>query len=343
MDLIELLRKLEDTLAAGETAVTATLIETKGATPRKPGAKMLLGPGGLVMGTLGGGCAEAQIFQKGRHIAEEGKAEVLNVDLTLAPDTGSEMICGGRMKILADPWQSAQLSVASLLRKRMESRKPSVLVTKIRGGIVERTVFEPETPECGDLQEELLRESLRDDKFMLHESEDELICIEPLLPPLSMIVAGAGHIGQPTAVLGKMLGFHVTVLDDRDVFACRQRFPTADRILVGNFSDELEKLAYDNRTYVVLLTRGHHYDEECLRVVIPSDAAYVGMIGSLRRVRAATEKLRKEGLAKELFEKLYAPVGLDLGARTPAEIALCIVAEIEKIMRKGTGQSLSRK
>jgi xanthine dehydrogenase accessory factor len=348
--MTSLFKELACALGSGMRAATATVIETKGSTPRKAGSKMLITSEGGVTGTIGGGCAENQVFNKGRAIMEEGRAVVLDVNLSLSPDSGSEMICGGRMRILVDPWAAGHAPVASRVAEETSERRSCVLVTHAdeasitRGVIGEDLAVDEALRRLGieDL-ERLVKNALAGDRPYFRETQGTLLTIEPFLPALSLVIAGAGHIAQPLATFGSMLGFHVTVMDDRDIFANPGRFPKAGRIIVGPFEEALRTLPIDRRTYVVLLTRGHDYDEECLRAVITRDAAYLGMIGSRRRVRAVIDKLKAQGFAEDLFERLHAPVGLDLGAETPQEIALCIAAEIEMVMKGGTGCPLSRK
>lgn len=159
--------------------------------------------------------------------------------------------------------------------------------------------------------------------------------LEPVLPEPEVVVLGGGHVGQQVAVLAKFAGFNVSVVDDRPDFANRELFPTADRIVCNNFASALQEISITPSTYIVIVTRGHRYDYECLREVIASPAAYIGMIGSRRRVQGVKERLLAEGVAPELLERLHAPIGLAIGAETPAEIAVSIIAEIISVYRLG--------
>lgn len=176
-----------------------------------------------------------------------------------------------------------------------------------------------------------------------HYSGGDCWCfIEPVHSPLRLVIVGAGHIAQPLAEMAKLCEFSVTVMDDRAQFASRSRFPSADEVLVGPLADVLGALPIDRDTYVVLITRGHQHDMECLLQIIDRDVAYVGMIGSRRRVRGVFELLEREhGVARERLRRVFAPIGLDIGARTPAEIAVCILAEVISVLRGGTVPSLS--
>jgi xanthine dehydrogenase accessory factor len=169
------------------------------------------------------------------------------------------------------------------------------------------------------------------------------VFFEVLPAPPRLYVVGAGHIAVPLVKMAKILEYHVTVLDDRVLFANRERFPDADDIQVGDMAEALKKLPIDSSTYIVLITRGHKYDEPCLREIIHSGARYIGMIGSKRRIKACFERFREEEkIAEELIERVHAPIGLDINTETPEEIALSILGEIIKVRRGGKAQSLSR-
>ena len=160
--------------------------------------------------------------------------------------------------------------------------------------------------------------------------------------PPTLLIVGAGHIALPLAQLGKLCDFDVVVLDDRASFANAERFPMADQVIAAPFEAALREFPLDEDTYIVLVTRGHQHDVACLLEVLDRPSAYRGMIGSRRRVRSVFQLLEEEkGIARERFERLYSPIGLDIGSETPAEIAVSIMAEIIKVRRGGTGLSLS--
>lgn len=178
--------------------------------------------------------------------------------------------------------------------------------------------------------------------------------IEIQLPPAHLIIAGAGHIAVPLAATAKICEFVVTVLDDRPQYGTPLRFPTADQVIVGPFAAELRRLrsesgpeqvnAFDHNTYLVLVTRGHQHDIDCLLEVLDDPLAYIGMIGSKRRIRAVYDLLERErGIPAAKLSRIYAPIGIDINAQTPAEIAVCIMAEIIKVRRGGAAVSLSDK
>ncbi|HEX9445393.1 MAG TPA: XdhC/CoxI family protein [Candidatus Binatia bacterium] len=212
-------------------------------------------------------------------------------------------------------------------------------------------------PVAGTIRDEkLIGAILKEAAARLKEEKSRLVSLEQpgggkaeiffeVLPaPPKLLVVGAGHIAVPLAKIAKILDFHVTVLDDRILFANRERFPDADDIRVGDMAAELKATAITPSTYIVLITRGHKYDEPCLREIIHGPARYVGMIGSRRRIKACFERFRnEEKIAEEIIGRVYAPIGLDIGTETPEEIALSIMAEVVKVRRGGTAKSLSGK
>ena len=168
------------------------------------------------------------------------------------------------------------------------------------------------------------------------------VFFEVMLSPPKLIVVGAGHIALPLVKIAKVLDFHVVVIDDRLLYANRERFPEADEVLVGDMAQMLKEMTITPSVYIVLITRGHKYDEPCLRVVLGSKAKYIGMIGSKRRIKACFQRFRdQEKVGEGLIETIYAPIGLDIATETPGEIALSILAEIIKVRRGGKAASLS--
>lgn len=206
----------------------------------------------------------------------------------------------------------------------------------------------------GDLEARVLADAsavLGDKQHRILDYTQEMgatlrVFVEVQRQPPHLVIVGAGHIAVPLASLGSLCGFTVTVLDDRPQFANRQRFAQADQVLAAPLRETVRALLaagrLDKDTYIVLVTRGHQYDIDCLLEVLDAPLAYIGMIGSQRRVNAVFELLsREQGIPSEKFDRIYAPIGLDIGARTPAEIAVCIMAEIINVLRSGPARSLA--
>lgn len=232
-----------------------------------------------------------------------------------ADDSG---LLGGRLVIARDPdggeTARGSLGTAPLDAAGTDLLREAIGTLRTRDGLRELT--------AGDVTVELYLEVRR--------------------PVQELIVVGAGHIAQPMAHIGALLGFRVTVLDDRPDFATRERFPDADRLVQADFSDPFAAVRLHDRTHILLVTRGHKYDYDCLVRALRTDPppAYIGMIGSRRRVRATYEKLVEEGFGRDLIDRIHAPVGLDVGAETPEEIAIAVAAELIMLRRGGTGVPL---
>jgi|TARA_B100000809_G_scaffold229793_1_gene243668 xanthine dehydrogenase accessory factor len=165
------------------------------------------------------------------------------------------------------------------------------------------------------------------------------VYVEVHYPQPDLVIVGAGHIAQPLCSMGALMGFRVIVVDDRPDFATRERFPEAERIVRVDFMDPFADIPIHSTSHIVLVTRGHKYDFECLRHLLKTEVEppYVGMIGSRRRIRAAFSQLQGEGMPKDRLSRVRAPVGLDIGAETPVEIAVAVAAEIVLQWRGGTG------
>jgi xanthine dehydrogenase accessory factor len=179
-------------------------------------------------------------------------------------------------------------------------------------------------------------------QMLTYVDEQVELFVEVQRRPPTLIIAGAGHVAQPLATLGKLIDFEVVVIDDRPQYANTERFPQADRVIAAPFRPTLRDWSIDADTFIVLVTRGHSHDVECLLEVLDSPARYIGMIGSKRRVRAVFDLLEQEqGIPREKFDRVYAPVGIDIGAESPAEIGVCIIAEVVNVYRGGRAESLS--
>lgn len=200
--------------------------------------------------------------------------------------------------------------------------------------------------DLGDLQAQVLDDARAALRARRHtrltarsEHGDIVLFVEVQPQPYHLIIAGAGHVAVPLAAMAALCDFTVTVLDDRPQYATAARFPAADRVIAGPFSEELRALrggkpTFDPQTCLVLVTRGHQHDVELLLEVLDDPVAYIGMIGSKRRIRAVFDLLERErGIPRHKFERVYAPIGLDIGSQTPAEIAVSILAEIIAVIR----------
>jgi xanthine dehydrogenase accessory factor len=371
--------RLLELLEAGETAAVATIIDVKGSVPREVGAKMLIHPLGRHVGTVGGGCGEADVIKAGLDVIQTGEPATVHVDLTEEISMQTLGVCGGVMDVFVErvgaPASSVkrQASFASVLLESIRMREPAALATVVSGPSAGRqAVVWLDKPPLGDLglgelegrviadaqevlrgrQHKLLRYQESGGRGQgpddaIHHSTSNIqhsIFVEVQRRAPELLIVGAGHIAVPLAQIAGLCDFAVTVLDDRPSFANAARFPAAQRVLAAPLRETVRSLPMDADTFIVLVTRGHSHDVECLLEVLDRPVAYIGMIGSQRRVDAVFELLAAEkGIDPAKFDRVYAPIGLDIGARTPAEIAVCIMAEIVNVLRGGPATSLSDK
>jgi xanthine dehydrogenase accessory factor len=236
----------------GRRGAVATIVNVRGSIPSFKTAKMLVRDDGSIVGTIGGGCVEAEVWQAAREVMESEKPRTLSFNLNQDPKYDTGLLCGGTLDIF----------------------------------------------------------------------------IEPVLPPALLYIFGAGHVSVSLYKVAKDAGFEVTVVDDRAAYSNRERFPEAKEVFAQDFDQAMARLTPNESSYIVIVTRGHRDDMRVLRWAVQTPARYIGMIGSKRKTIAVFRELTKEGLSPQLFERVHAPVGLDIGAITPEEIAVAIAAEL---------------
>jgi xanthine dehydrogenase accessory factor len=342
----ELVRQLIRSLETDRPMVLCQVVETRGSTPQKAGAIMVVDPGGGQIGTLGGGCVENEVKQKClRHL--DGSPPSLHsfvLDHDYAWADG--LICGGRMVIVSQPIRGPEpLAYFRALDRAIE-----------RGdGYTETVVVNPEHDDGRALGDRFLFDgggrplarwadpASSDGPALGMRPLDERpkprvekgIAFLPSLPRIRLVIVGAGHVGQAVAALAAQADFDVWVVDDRQQYANAERFPLAQRILVGPIDEALSGLEVTPRSYALIVTRGHGHDQEALYHLAPTPASYVGLIGSRRKIRLIFEGLREQGIAEADLDRVAAPVGLDIGSQSVVEIAISIVAEL--IARRNLG------
>ncbi len=342
--------------AAGQLAL-ATVIRTRGSTPRKKGARLLIDPLGGSCGTVGGGCGEAEVFSRAQRVLATGSPELLEVNLLEDQGWESDSICGGILDIWIERFTpDASTAFLSAAQTTVAQGLPGVAVALVSGdgadGISERAVC----PLLGDGSELMevdrraselafplgdparqteLVEALGDAHLPAGNSGALLVgaagsrfWVESLSPRPELVVVGAGHVGAALAQMASLAGFSVVVLEDRSTFANPERLPGVDRIIVGDPEVHLRGLPPHPARHIVLVTRGHRMDARCLAVAAEMPARYLGMIGSRRRVRRIVAELESAGVPPQALGSLHAPIGLSIGAETPGEIAVAILAEM---------------
>jgi len=341
-----LYRTLQSFLAEGLTVALATIIHTAGSTPREVGAQMLISPDGRGAGTVGGGCGEAEVVRAALDVIRARRPAIVRVDLTGQIDLDADGICGGVFYVLVEPWSPAETDHALLetLAGATAGRRGLALATRLPPAEpCHLLIAEGETP-ADDLPAEVV--AAAGERLAARQSglfgREWFIEVHQARPTL--LIAGGGHIALPLAQMAALCEFRVVVLDDRPSYANAARFPMADQCLCELFEPALRRFPIDRDTYIVIITRGHQHDVECLRAVLESPAAYIGMIGSRRRIRGVFELLeREEGIAPALLGRVHAPIGLPIAAHTPAEIAVSILAEVINVRRGGRAASLSER
>jgi xanthine dehydrogenase accessory factor len=254
MDIYEQIVELRH---QGRRGAVATIVNVRGSIPSFHTAKMLVRDDGSIVGTIGGGCVEADVWQAAREVMESEKPRTLTFDLNQDPKYDTGLVCGGTVEIF----------------------------------------------------------------------------IEPILPPALLYIFGAGHVALNVCKVVSLAGFEPIVVDDRTSYATKERFPAAREIHALEFDEAMRKLEPNENSYIVIVTRGHRDDMRILRWAVQTRARYVGMIGSKRKVIGIFKALQNEGLPAHLFERVHAPIGIDIGAVTPEEIAVAITAELVAIRR----------
>jgi xanthine dehydrogenase accessory factor len=295
----------------GVEAALATVVATSGSVPRHAGAKMLVHADGSIVGTIGGGKVELETIEAGREIARGAPPRLLTRHLV----RDLAMCCGGTMEVWVEPLDAARWKALDEARRRMGRRQTSVLVTAI------------DVPGGKDV--------LADDECLRTRRARRVDgrFLEPILPPDRLVLFGGGHVARATAPLAAAVGFEVIVCDDEETLASAARFPDATLIHSFDVREVARELQpFGPGDYAVVLTRDHALDQELVEALIArDDLSYLGLIGSVGKVSRFEKRLLAKGVIDAArWARLHAPVGLDIGAETPEEIAISIVGELVK-------------
>lgn len=299
-DGLEPFFQLVEELKAGRSAVLCVVVETMGSTPQVPGAMMLCTQAGGTVGTVGGGgCLEAEVRKQARTLLLSGGAVECNLRLDHDLSVKDGMICGGTMTAIAVSIPAERAAECQDLREKTVRGEEAVLVLEV--------------PDNSGSSE----------RYAIH-----------LEPSPAVFVAGAGHVGVEVAWLAQRLGFAVTVLDDRADFLVASRFPEGVKTIADDIPATLRRLELDPLAYVIIATRGHKDDLEAISTVVRRPLRYLGMLGSRRKIVTLFKELRHRGASEEDLARICTPIGLDIGALTPTEIALSIVSQMVQVRRK---------
>lgn len=339
--MLDLLATIESWLAKGEEIAVATVIRVIGSAPRPVGARMIVSSGGRMAGSVSGGCVETTVYQEMMDLLEGGPPRLLHFGITedMIWDVG--LACGGTIDLFVHRLDPALIET---LKGSVNRAQPIALATILtgKGAGQARTVTLDEAAPGPD-EEEMVR--LAQEMLAAHVQVGAVrevapgieVFIEPFLPPPVLVIIGGVHIAIPLSRFARELGFRVVVADPRATFANRERFPDADQVLVAWPDQALAQLKVDPSTYLVLLTHDPKIDEPTLAAALKTDATYIGAIGSRKTHAERFERMQKWGVTPEQLQRVYAPIGLDLGGRTPEETALSILAEVVAVKngRKG--------
>lgn len=344
LQLLELIRK-------NKTCALATITGSQGSAPQKPGSSAIFDKKKLLTGTVGGGAVELSVGEMAAEAIRSKKSGFFRFDLDNDISDAEAAICGGGMSILVDAVPEKHVKIFESINESENNRVHGVLATLCGSGssecaevarfwITEENLknISTQIPDAviavaadmlskrnpDDFRELVLRGS--------KEGEEKLVFLESVVPSPQLIIAGAGHVGKALSHLGKLLGFEVTVWDDRPEFASKTNLPDANKTLTGSLNESLGNIIADRDTFIVIVTRGHKKDADVLRKFIFSNAGYIGMIGSRRKIMQVRDSFLKNGWATEtLWAKIYTPIGLEIGSKTVQEIAVSIAAQLIQV------------
>ncbi len=353
----EVFHEAASELDEGRPVVVATVVRTKGSTPQKPGAKLLVRDDGSGVGTLGGGCVEGDIWFAAQELMKRGGSAQYR-DYELNEDLAAEdgLVCGGTMYFLIDPVYEAgsYLDYAREIDAAYAGGPAVALATVTAAGdgagtLGARLFIREDGSTEGTLgSPDLDCEAVKKARELMVHGKNEFVTmrdgpeffVEAYTTPPQMVLCGGGHVSKAIAPLASTLGFRVFVTDDREEFANSDRFPEADIIVAENPETALPQLPINPNTFVIIATRGHRYDNVALEAAALTPAKYVGLLGSKRKTILIYEDLIRTGLPIERIREIRSPVGLDVRGRTPEEIAVSIMAEVLMFRLGGTGQPM---
>ncbi len=324
---------IEQYLKEGKSGILATVIYRAGSAPRDVGAKMLVAEDGKCFDTIGGGRLEADACREAMHIMHENKPKILNIRMDSNAIADDGMLCGGNVDILLEPVTKKYTGVYKRVGEMLQDDLPGIVVTKFGSGVFSKTLIEESLAVKGDL---LTEKEIKELSYYLQEKKPCIVnemVIEPLQSLSVLYIFGAGHISQFLAEIAKTVDFHVVIIDDREEFANRERFPGAAEIIADDFHNVFDRLSFTGKEYATIVTRGHQYDADVLEKVLKRKTRYIGMIGSRRKVKIILDHMRKVGFDEEAVAGVHAPIGLSIHAETPQEIAVSIVAELIAVRR----------
>lgn len=332
----DILSDIDRWRAQSKSIAIATVIQTWGSSPRRAGAKMALTTDGMISGSVSGGCVEGAVCETGVEVLRSNRPQLLHFGV--ADETAWEvgLACGGSIDIFVKPLDSEFFKV---LRSVLMEERPAVVVTLVRGpdqqlgrellveenGKVTGTLYSEFDPKAIQVAKEVLRQG---DSRRVMLNDDVEVFMEVILPPPTLIAVGGVHITIALVALAKTLGYRTLVIDPRSAFGNADRFPNVDQLIQAWPDDAFRQIRITRSTAIAMLTHDPKLDDPALKLALPSPAFYVGALGSKTTQAKRRQRLLEEGLADSELERLHGPIGLDIGAGTPEEIAMSIMAEI---------------
>ena len=350
----EILEAIIDLIGRNERGAVASIVSASGSLPMSRRSKMLTMPDGSQRGTVGGGCLEADVHAMGRKVIESGVPAWQRFVLTESQAGAEGLNCGGTVEILIepvlDPHDDTQAEIYRLMLDALQTNEEVVLATVISAppsvstlgkGLIGWKGLRIGWGRLGGdepLTELAVEEGLailgQDRATVITAPAGERIFLETISAPPTLYLFGGGHVSLSVARVARTAGFRVVVIDDRPAFANRDRFPEADEALVLPMESAMSRLPIDRNAYIVAVTRGHQHDEPVIEQAIRTPACYIGMIGSRRKVTILLDRLRSRGATPDQLDRIHAPIGLPIGADTPGEIAVSIVAQLISARRQ---------
>ncbi len=329
----DIFKSILNHLEKGQAVVRVAVMKSTGSTPRGAGAVMAVFSDGTIIGTIGGGLVEEASIRAGVRAFETGEGEIRAFDLTGQDAASLGMVCGGEMTVLIDfidPGAEQVAFVTEILRRYEVGRK-SLLTTMLdeTGGVIRRGVWSFGDEQPSHWPEFGLSQDMRAPVARPHDGGT--LFMEPIAATETIHFIGAGHVAKATARLAATLGFRVRVIDDRREFANTARFSEAHEVRVVADLGHCLPAVLDRDDYLVIMTRGHLHDRDVLEQALKTDAGYVGMIGSRKKKAAVYESLLGSGFTQDDLNRVHCPIGLAIGAETPEEIAVSIMAELIKV------------
>ncbi|HKV35662.1 MAG TPA: XdhC/CoxI family protein [Pyrinomonadaceae bacterium] len=337
----ELFDDIEKLAQAEKRVAMATLVATRGTSPKREGAKMWVGEEGRILGSVTiGGCVDARVIAESEQALSSFQSRLVEMKLGNEDAWEIGFSCAGDLDVLIEPIDLTRsdnvVELYRAVRSAVNNGQRAVIATPLKGSGRKLLVLESGESSGSLGTPELDREAHTIAIKMMRRgasttvslgSDSTPVFFEVHGPPPTLIVFGASHVAMPLVSLAHDLGLKTIVVDGRPRFATRERFPDVDQLLIGIPSEIAETLSYTSSTFVVLTAHDYKYDLPVLKVVLPARPAYVGLLGSRRRGAAIKEFLREDGMDPELLDQIHVPTGLDIGAETAAEIALSILAE----------------